>query len=86
MNYPAIPREFFNGDCFDAYRILTKNSGAYFGRYGVLEPGYYFSALAIDDGRFDLNLFQRFESFIYRADLNQISLRFHQGHRVDKPN
>ena len=22
MNYPAIPREFFNGDCFDAYRIL----------------------------------------------------------------
>ena len=21
MNYPAIPREFFNGDCFDAYRI-----------------------------------------------------------------
>ena len=22
MNSPAIPREFFNGDCFDAYRIL----------------------------------------------------------------
>ena len=21
MNYPAIPREFFQGECFDAYRI-----------------------------------------------------------------
>ena len=22
MNYPVIPRTFFSGDCFDAYRIL----------------------------------------------------------------
>ena len=22
MNLPAIPKSFFNGDCFDAYRIL----------------------------------------------------------------
>ena len=22
MNYPVIPRAFFSGDCFDAYRIL----------------------------------------------------------------
>ena len=22
MNLPSIPKSFFNGDCFDAYRIL----------------------------------------------------------------
>ena len=33
MNYPVIPRTFFSGDCFDAYRILgahpcTDSNGA----------------------------------------------------------
>ena len=44
MNYPAIPREFFNGDCFDAYRILgahpcTAPDGAEGWRFAVWAPG-----------------------------------------------
>ena len=44
MNYPAIPREFFNGDCFDAYRILgahpcTAPDGAVGWRFAVWAPG-----------------------------------------------
>ena len=26
MNLPSIPKSFFNGDCFDAYRILGAQS------------------------------------------------------------
>ena len=44
MNYPAIPREFFNGDCFDAYHILgahpcTAPDGAEGWRFAVWAPG-----------------------------------------------
>ena len=44
MNYPAIPREFFNGDCFDAYRILgahpcTAPDGTEGWRFAVWAPG-----------------------------------------------
>ena len=40
MNYPAIPREFFNGDCFDAYRFL----GVYFADGGA--GGWFFRVWA----------------------------------------
>ena len=43
MNYPAIPREFFNGDCFDAYRILgahpCSDNGTEGWRFAVWAPG-----------------------------------------------
>ena len=43
MNYPAIPREFFNGDCFDAYRFLGAHPSADNGvegwRFAVWAPG-----------------------------------------------
>ena len=44
MNYPAIPREFFNGDCFDAYHVLgahpcTAPNGAEGWRFAVWAPG-----------------------------------------------
>ena len=43
MNYPAIPREFFNGDCFDAYRILgahpCSDNGIEGWRFAVWAPG-----------------------------------------------
>ena len=44
MNYPVIPRAFFNGDCFDAYRILgahpcTDSNGAEGWRFAVWAPG-----------------------------------------------
>ena len=44
MNYPVIPRAFFNGDCFDAYRILgahpcTDPNGAEGWRFAVWAPG-----------------------------------------------
>ena len=44
MNYPVIPRTFFNGDCFDAYRILgahpcTDPNGAEGWRFAVWAPG-----------------------------------------------
>ena len=43
MNYPAIPREFFNGDCFDAYRILgahpCSDNGTKGWRFAVWAPG-----------------------------------------------
>ena len=53
MNYPAIPREFFNGDCFDAYRILgahpcTAPDGAEGWRFAVWAPGvqcFFFSSV-----------------------------------------
>ena len=42
MNYPAIPREFFNGDCFDAYRILgahpCSDNGTEGWRFAVWAP------------------------------------------------
>ena len=44
MNYPVIPRTFFSGDCFDAYRILgahpcTDPNGAEGWRFAVWAPG-----------------------------------------------
>ena len=44
MNYPVIPRAFFSGDCFDAYRILgahpcTDSNGAEGWRFAVWAPG-----------------------------------------------
>ena len=44
MNYPVIPRTFFSGDCFDAYRILgahpcTDSNGAEGWRFAVWAPG-----------------------------------------------
>ena len=44
MNYPVIPRAFFSGDCFDAYRILgahpcTDPNGAEGWRFAVWAPG-----------------------------------------------
>ena len=43
MNYPAIPREFFNGDCFDAYRFLgahpATDNGVEGWRFAVWAPG-----------------------------------------------
>ena len=43
MNSPAIPREFFNGDCFDAYRILgahpCSDNGTEGWRFAVWAPG-----------------------------------------------
>lgn len=44
MNYPVIPRTFFSGDCFDAYRILgahpcTDPNGAEVWRFAVWAPG-----------------------------------------------
>lgn len=44
MNYPVIPRTFFSGDCFDAYRILgahpcTDPNGAAGWRFAVWAPG-----------------------------------------------
>ncbi len=58
MNYPAIPREFFNGDCFDAYRILgahpcTAPDGAEGWRFAVWAPGATAveSAAALTAGR-----------------------------------
>ena len=43
MNYPAIPRDFFNGDCFDAYRILgahpCSDTGTEGWRFAVWAPG-----------------------------------------------
>ena len=49
MNYPVIPRTFFSGDCFDAYRILgahpcTDPNGAEGWRFAVWAPG----ATAVD--------------------------------------
>jgi guanine deaminase len=70
---------------FDAFRIMTKNSGEYFGKYGVIEPGYKFSALIIDDGRHDLDVYQRFESYVYSADLSKIQHRFHEGKILNEP-
>ena len=31
MNLPSIPKSFFNGDCFDAYRILTRGKAWLYG-------------------------------------------------------
>jgi guanine deaminase len=70
---------------FDAFRIMTKESGSYFGRYGVIEPGYCFSALVIEDGRHDLDLYQRFESYVYSANIAQIKARYHHGKLIEKP-
>ena len=44
MNYPVIPRAFFSGDCFDAYRILgahpcTDPNGTEGWRFAVWAPG-----------------------------------------------
>ena len=44
MNYPVIPRTFFSGDCFDAYRILgahpcTDPNGTEGWRFAVWAPG-----------------------------------------------
>ena len=44
MNLPSIPKSFFNGDCFDAYRILgahpcTAPDGAEGWRFAVWAPG-----------------------------------------------
>ena len=77
-NEPAI-------SLFDAFRIMTKQGGAYFGKYGVIEPGYQFSALVIDDGRDDLDIYKRFESFVYTADLSKILFRYHEGKLIEAP-
>ena len=44
MNLPAIPKSFFNGDCFDAYRILGAHPwqgdhGEEGWRFAVWAPG-----------------------------------------------
>lgn len=77
-NQPAI-------SLFDAFRIMTKNSGSYFGKYGVIEPGFKFSTLVIDDGRLDLDVYQRFESYVYSADLSKIQHRYHEGKILQQP-
>ena len=55
MNYPVIPRTFFSGDCFDAYRILgahpcTDPNGAEGWRFAVWAPG----ATAVEVGAANL--------------------------------
>ena len=44
MNLPSIPKSFFNGDCFDAYRILGAHPwqgdhGEEGWRFAVWAPG-----------------------------------------------
>ena len=44
MNLPSIPKSFFNGDCFDAYRILGAHPwqgdhGEAGWRFAVWAPG-----------------------------------------------
>ncbi len=68
-----------------AFALMTKNSGSYFGEYGVIEPGYKFSVLVINDKQQRLSLHQRFERFIYSTDLSKIIYRYHNGNKIEEP-
>ena len=72
----------------EAFWIVTKSAGRFFGRVGSFEPGYEFDALVIDDG--DLNhdhysLLHRLERYIYLGDDRQILHRFCRGKEIHKP-
>lgn len=78
-NIISLERDEKPVSLLDVFTIMTKNSGSYFGNYGVIEPGYYFNVLMIEDELKELSIQDRFESFVYRGDVSRIKKRYHQG-------
>lgn len=73
----------------EAFFLATKGGGAFFGKVGSFEKGYYFDALVIDDDSLPAirkcSLKERMERFIFCADERQIKHRFCEGNEVMKP-
>lgn len=84
-NIVSVEKDTKRLSLVQAFGLMTKNSGSYFGEYGVIEPGYKFSVLVINDKHEQLNLHQRFERFIYSADLSKIIYRYHNGNKIEEP-
>lgn len=67
----------------EAFYLVTKSPGAFFGRTGSFEQGYWFDALVIDDrelNRFmNYTLAERLQRFIYCGSHYTIERRYLQG-------
>lgn len=71
----------------EAFYLATKGGGAFFGRVGGFEPGFEFSAVALDDRPllhpFPLSVEQRLERAAYSSlDLYGITAKFVSGTKV----
>lgn len=69
----------------NAFYMATKVGGSVFGDVGVLEPGYIFNALVIDDiedAGHPMTPEQRLERFCYAGDDRNIKARYLNGNKL----
>jgi guanine deaminase len=70
----------------EAFYLVTKGGGSFFGKNGSFEPGYAFDVLAIDDAwegeAGPYSLAQRFERMLYLCSAREIRAKYVQGERL----
>ncbi|CCQ96974.1 putative guanine deaminase [[Clostridium] ultunense Esp] len=88
-NIVGVENNGSNLTIWDCFRIMTKENGSFFGQYGVIEPGYSFSVLLIDDSRLQKHCVKkgkdRLLRFIYSGTNDQLRYRFHNGKELRIP-
>ncbi|HHX68104.1 MAG: amidohydrolase family protein [Miniphocaeibacter sp.] len=73
----------------DYFYMATKGSGKFFGNVGSFEKGYDADFLVIDDSNIqdvnERNLEERLKRFIYLGNSGNISERYINGEKIEKP-
>jgi len=88
-NIVGTEKDGSNLTIWDCFRIVTKENGSFFGKYGVIEPGYNFSVLLIDDSYVQKhcpkNGRERLLRYFYNGSIEQLRYRFHNGKELKMP-
>lgn len=71
----------------DAFYMLTRGGGKFFGKVGAFEANYEFDCLVIDDSKIaslaDLSIEERLERFIYIGDESMLVDKYVKGVKID---